>query len=55
MFASPRAAALLTAAAPLPRCSLLPRSPPAVVGVLRGFDQLVNLVLDDTDEFVRGE
>jgi U6 snRNA-associated Sm-like protein LSm7 len=24
-------------------------------GVLRGYDELVNLVLDDCDEFLRGE
>jgi len=26
-----------------------------VVGVLKGFDQLVNIVLDDTVEYLRGE
>ncbi len=24
-------------------------------GILRGYDELVNLVLDDCDEFLRGE
>ena len=26
-----------------------------LVGTLRGYDELVNLVLDDADEFLRGE
>jgi U6 snRNA-associated Sm-like protein LSm7 len=26
-----------------------------VVGVLKGYDELVNLVLDDADEYIRGE
>ena len=26
-----------------------------VVGTLKGYDELVNLVLDDADEFLRGE
>jgi small nuclear ribonucleoprotein (snRNP)-like protein len=31
--------------------SVRPRAP-AVVGVLKGFDQLVNIVLDDTTEYI---
>lgn len=26
-----------------------------VVGVLKGYDELVNLVLDDADEYIRGK
>jgi len=26
-----------------------------IVGTLKGYDELVNLVLDDADEFLRGE
>ena len=26
-----------------------------LVGTLKGYDELVNLVLDDADEFIRGE
>lgn len=35
------------------RCS--PHQPPAVVGVLKGYDQLMNLVLDEAVEYLRGE
>lgn len=37
-----------------PLCSPLPWPLPAVVGVLKGYDQLLNLVLDESVEYLRG-
>ena len=39
----------------LPNCPLFNRSVEIVVGVLKGYDQLVNLVLDETKEYLRGK
>jgi len=33
----------------------LTRAPAAVIGVLRGYDPLVNLVLDECEEYLRGK
>ena len=34
---------------------LYPALPLAVVGLLKGYDQLINLVLDECVEYLRGE
>lgn len=40
---------------PWPQCGVLIHRCRIVVGVLKGYDQLMNLVLDDVEETLRGE
>ena len=49
------AAATAAAAAAQPCASPTCVAAPAVVGVLKGYDQLMNLVLDEAVEYLRGE
>ena len=49
------AAATAAAAAAQPCASPTCVAAPAVVGVLKGYDQLMNLVLDEAVEYFRGE